>query len=200
MSTHTNSIIDRNHRFVVTTHTRPDGDAIGSQLAMGRMLSKLGKDVLLISADPPARNLDWLPGSGQVEIYDGSIAQREFIAAADLIIVVDTNVEDRLGSLGEPVRHSGAEKMVIDHHPDGENWFDHRYVRESASSTGELIFELITDRGLDLIDHDLATALYVAIMTDTGSFRYSNVSATVHRIIADLIENGSLDPEFIHRK
>ncbi len=200
MPTHINSIIDRNNRFVVTTHTRPDGDAIGSQLALGLMLSKLGKEVLLISADPPARNLDWLPESGRVQIYDGSIAQREFIASADLIVVVDTNVEDRLGSLGEPVRHSGAEKMLIDHHPDGENWFDHRYVRESASSTGELIFELITDRGLHLIDHDLATALYVAIMTDTGSFRYSNVSATVHRIIADLIEHGKLDPELIHRK
>ncbi len=199
MPTHINSVIDRNNRFVVTTHTRPDGDAIGSQLALGRMLWKLGKEVLMISNDPPARNLDWLPGSDRVAIYDGSIDQREAIATADLIVVVDTNVEDRLGSLGEPVRHSNAEKLVIDHHPDGEDWFDHRYVRETASSTGELIFELLNERGLDVVDHELATALYVAIMTDTGSFRYSNVSATVHRVIADLIEKGGLDPELIHR-
>ncbi|MDX1740076.1 MAG: DHHA1 domain-containing protein, partial [Rhodothermales bacterium] len=126
--------------------------------------------------------------------------QREAIAHADVIAVVDTNAADRLGSLAEAVRHSGAEKLLIDHHPDAETWFDHRYVRETASSTGQLVFELIEDRDLDLLDGDLAANLYVAIMTDTGSFRYSHMSADVHRVTATLIERGGLTPEVIHQR
>ena len=200
MAESTNAFIDRYDRFVISTHTRPDGDAIGSQLALGRLLSKLGKHVFLVNADPPARNLEWLPGCDEVRIFDGGLEQREAIASADVIAVVDTNVEDRLGTLGEAVRHASAKKLLVDHHPEAESWFDHAYVRETASSTGQLIFELIEERDLNLLDHDLATNLYVAIMTDTGSFRYSHMSATVHRVTAELIERGTLSPELIHQK
>jgi phosphoesterase RecJ-like protein len=200
MARSTNEFINRFHRFVISTHTRPDGDAIGSQLALGRLLTSLGKEVFLINADPPARNLEWLPGCDDVHLFDGGIAQREAIAQADVMAVVDTNVADRLGSLADAVRHAGARKLLIDHHPGSESWFDHSYVRETASSTGQLIFELIEDRHLDLLDEDLATNLYVAITTDTGSFRYSHMSAEVHRVAAALIERGGLTPETIHQR
>ncbi len=199
MTTEIQSLIDRSETFVVTTHTRPDGDAVGSQLALGRFLTKIGKKVTLVSADGPARNLEWIPGVDTVQVFDGGLDLRERIDAADVVAVVDTNVADRLGSLADPILHASGTKVVIDHHPNGESWFDVRYVRESASSTGELVFELIESRDIELIDHDLATALYVAIMTDTGSFRYSNVSARVHRVVADIIERGDLDPESIHQ-
>ncbi len=200
MSLPVNDLIDRNDRFVVTTHTRPDGDAIGSQLGFGQYLEKLGKQVLYINADPPARNLEWLPGCSEIEIFDGGIDQRETIAAADVIAILDTNVEDRLGALGEPVRNASAEKLLIDHHPLGETWFDEVYVREDSSSTGQLVFEIIKDRDARLLESDIATNLYVAIMTDTGSFRYSHMTATVHLVTAELISAGGLRPEDIHRK
>jgi phosphoesterase RecJ-like protein len=196
----TNALIDRFDRFVITTHTRPDGDAIGSQLALGRLLTKLGKQVLMINADSPARNLEWLPGADDIAIFDGSIAQREEIIAAHVIAVVDTNTEDRLGTLGEPIRNAPAIKLLIDHHPYAESWFDHEYVRETASSTGQLVFEIIEQREVELLDAELATNLYVAIMTDTGSFRFSNMSSSVHRVTATLIDSGGLRVEDIHQR
>ncbi len=199
MTTEIQSLIDRSDTFVVTTHTRPDGDAVGSQVAFGRFLQKIGKAVTLVGVDGPARNLEWIPGVDDVHVFDGGLDLRERIDRADVIAVVDTNVADRLGSLAAPILHASGKKVVIDHHPNGESWFDVRYVRESASSTGELVFELIKARDLEIIDHEIATALYVAIMTDTGSFRYSNVSARVHRVVADIIEQGDLDPEAIHQ-
>ncbi|GIV61591.1 bifunctional oligoribonuclease/PAP phosphatase NrnA [Rhodocaloribacter litoris] len=185
-------------RFVVTTHTRPDGDALGSQLALGHFLRKLGKEVHLINTDAPPYNLSWMPGTDAVEVFDGALRQLEILAGAEVIVVLDTNTEERLGKMGAAVRSSPAVKVLIDHHPTPESWFDLQYRRESASSTGELVYELIVAHDPGLIDAALATALYVAIMTDTGSFRYSSTTAEVHRIVADLLERGGIEPAPIH--
>ncbi len=185
-------------RFLITTHVRPDGDAIGSQLALRRFLQKLGKQVALINSDPAPDNLAWLPGIDAIEVFDGAVAQHEQIGGADVIVVVDTNALERLGKLAGPVKHSGARKLLIDHHTEPENWFDHVYARDTASSTGELLYELIAAHDPALIDEPLATALYAAILTDTGSFRYSSVTPAVHRIVADLLERGDLRPEAVY--
>ena len=122
-------------RFFITTHIRPDGDALGSQLALGRFLKKLGKQVTLINSDPPPYNLGWLPGADDVEIFDGALAQRERIAAADVLLILDTNALERLGRLANPVRHAAGLKVLVDHHTMPETWFDATYVRDTASST-----------------------------------------------------------------
>jgi len=192
------SLLLEQQRFVVTTHTRPDGDALGAQLALGRFLEKMGKEVLLINSDPPPHNLEWLPGIDAVALFDGALKQREALAAADVLIVVDTNAEERLGKLGPIFKNARAHTLLIDHHPFPETWFGRSYRRESASSTGELIYELIVAHDPGLIDADLATMLYTAIMTDTGSFRYSSVTVAVHHIIADLLERGGIQPADIH--
>jgi bifunctional oligoribonuclease and PAP phosphatase NrnA len=197
MLEHVSSLLDR-QRFVITTHIRPDGDALGSQLALGRFLEKLGREVSLINSDPAPYNLTWLPGIEGVEVFDGSLDQRARIDEADLIVVVDTNSAERLGKLTAPVRHSGAKKLLIDHHTRPESWFDEAYARETASSTGELVYEIIAARDPSLIDTEIATALYTAIMTDTGSFRYSSVTSHVHRIVADLLDYGDIQPAPIH--
>ena len=184
-------------RFVILSHVRPDGDAIGSQIGLGRFLRKLKKEVLLISQDPAPFNLQWLAGQ-EIEIFDGSLRQREWIAGADALVIVDTNTLDRLGDLAGPVNQSDATRFLIDHHPDAAPCFDYAYVRESAAATGELIYELIAAHTLEAIDKPIATALYTAIMTDTGSFQYSNVTPEVHRIVADLLERGHLNPAPIH--
>ncbi len=183
---------------VITTHTRPDGDGIGSQLALGLFLEKQGKTITLINQDRPPYTLDWLPEIDRLEVFDGSLEQRERITSADVLIITDTNTEKRLGEVGSSFRDAPGTKILIDHHTDSEDWFDLEHSRETASSTGELVYELMDMWDLDGVDTAIASALYVAIMTDTGSFRFSNVTAGVHRLIGDLIERGSLDSAQIH--
>lgn len=185
-------------RFVITTHVRGDGDAIGSVLALARVLGKLGKSAAAILPDAPAPNLDWLPGADDALVSNGGLEQAQLIAQADALVVVDTNAAKRLGGLADAFRHADGTRFLIDHHPSPEDWFDHAYVRVDASSTGELIFELIAETGAQLVDFEVATHLYTAIMTDTGSFRFSSVTPAVHRIVADIIEVGGIVPDEIH--
>ncbi len=192
------ALLREHDRFLITTHIRPDGDALGSQLALGWFLRKLGKKVAMINSDPAPENLGWMAGVDDAEVYDGAIDQRERIAQADVILVLDTNALERLGKLAGAVQDSKAVKVLIDHHTDPEGWFDAAYAPDTASSTGELVYELIAAYDPALIDTEIATALYVAIMTDTGSFRYSSVTPAVHRIVADLLERGDLRPAPIH--
>ena len=192
------SLLYEHQRFFITTHVRPDGDAIGSQLALGAFLQHLGKEVAMINSDPPPRNLEWLPGIEAVEVFENTPGQLARIAGADVVLVVDTNALERLGNVGAPVENSGAVKVLIDHHTGPEAWFDLTYARDTASSTGELVYEVIAAHDPDIIDPDVAHLLYAAILTDTGSFRYSSVTPAVHRIAADLLERGDLQPDVIY--
>lgn len=185
-------------RVVISTHIRPDGDALGSQIALGLFLRKLGKRVTLLNADPPPRNLEWLLDFAEVTTFTGALKQLRAIAEADALVVVDTGSEERLGSLGPTVRGAAAPKLLIDHHPSPEGWFDRQLLRIDAAATGEIVYDLIALHDPALIDAGIASALYVAIMTDTGSFRYGSTTARTHRIAADLLERGDLRPETIH--
>ena len=192
------SLIRENDRFFITTHLGPDGDALGSQLALGRFLKKLGKTVAMVNSDEQDYNLDWMPGVDRVDVFDNSLSQHEALAEADVAFVLDTNDEERIGKVGSLVRDANATTVLIDHHLEPERWFDLLFVRDSAAATGELIYEIIEGIDSDLIDEETATALYTAIMTDTGSFRYSNVTPALHRIIADILERGDIEPAPIH--
>jgi bifunctional oligoribonuclease and PAP phosphatase NrnA len=185
-------------RVVITTHVRPDGDALGSQIGLALFLRRLGKQVAMLNSDPPPRNLDWLMDLAEVETYDGSLIQRQVIEAADAIVLVDTGVLERVGNLAPAVSASPARKLLIDHHPMPEDWYDARLLRTEASSTGELVFDVISAHDAGMIDTAIATALYTAIMTDTGSFRYGSTTPRVHRIVAELLERGDIRPESIH--
>jgi phosphoesterase RecJ-like protein len=187
-----------NERFFITTHVHPDGDALGSQVALGRFLEKQGKTVAMVNSDEPPYNLEWMPGAEDVEVFDGSLSQHEALAEADVAFVLDTNDEERLGHLGSMVRKSGAVTVLVDHHMNPQQWFDLRFVRNTAAATGELIYEIIEAEAPEAIDETIATALYTAIMTDTGSFRYSSVTPSIHRIVADILERGGIQPAPIH--
>lgn len=192
------SALRAHERFLITTHARPDGDAVGSQLGLGRFLEKRGKQVTLLNSDPPGRTLEWIPGVEDVEVFEGTFEQLKSLTEAEVIFVLDTNVAERLEKLADPVRKSGAVKVLVDHHTNPEDWFDLAYQRDTASSTGELVYELIRADKPDLVDAEIATALYTAIMTDTGSFRYSSVTPETHRVVADLLERGGIQPAPIH--
>lgn len=192
------ALIRENDRFFVTTHLGPDGDALGSQLALGRFLEKMGKTVALVNSDEPGYNLDWMPGVERIEVFDSSLSQHEALAGADVVFILDTNDEERLGKVGSLIRESTSVKVLIDHHLKPEGWFDVPFVRENAAATGELIYELIEELDPSLIDEEIATGLYTAIMTDTGSFRYSSVTPRLHRVVADILERGNIEPAPIH--
>ena len=192
------ALIQDNNRFFVTTHLGPDGDALGSQLALGQFLEKMGKSVVMVNSDEQDYNLDWMPGVDRVEVFDNSVSQHEALAEADVAFVLDTNDEERIGKVGSLVRDANATTVLIDHHLEPERWFDVLFVRETAAATGEMIYEIIEEIDPDLIDEEIATTLYTAIMTDTGSFRYSSVTPGLHRIIADILERGEVEPAPIH--
>lgn len=179
-------------RFVLTTHVRPDGDAIGSVLALAHVLAAQGKTATVLLSDPAPDTLAFLPGVATALVYDATdLAHREALATATARVLLDANTLDRTGRLAATWRDGapGTEHFVVDHHTHPEAWFDAAYVRETAASTCELVAELAHEAGVTLTP-DLATLLYAGTMTDTGSFRFSNTSPAVHRLAADLVAAG----------
>lgn len=186
--------------FVVCTHIRPDGDGIGSQLALGTYLRSLGKNVTLLGSDDTPRNIAWMSGVTDIEVFDASPGQLIRIGESDAVVVVDANTLSRVGPLESTLAQHNGTRFVIDHHPNPDPGFDHMLVDTARSSTGEIVFEMFAHRDLSLLTPEAAEALYVAILTDTGSFRFNTVSPRVHEITAQLLEIGSLSPEAIHNR
>jgi phosphoesterase RecJ-like protein len=163
-----------------------------------RLLRKSGKSAVILNPDHVPENLAWLAEADDIQVFDGGLKHRRLVAEADAVVVLDTNAANRLDALGPAIKISGATKILVDHHPDAEGWFDVCYARESASSTGELVYELMRELESDGLDEIVAEALYVAIATDTGSFRFGNVSPEVHEIIGHLMRAGGLRADRIY--
>jgi phosphoesterase RecJ-like protein len=190
------TLFDRAQSFVLTTHVHPDGDGIGSALALAASLRARGKSVAIINHSPTPAVFRWLDPGGSIRVYEEE-RDRPAILTADALIVVDTNHPDRLRSLGPAVLESRAVKVCIDHHLDPHPFASLTVIDTEATSTGEIVYHLLVRlQGPDL-PAPVATALYCAIMTDTGSFRYPRVNAGTHRIVARLIECGA-DPVAIY--
>ena len=189
-------------RVVMTTHTRPDGDALGTEIAVARALMALGKSVLILNADSAPRSLDWLveeQPEGLVQTYEsGHLGQATAVAEADVLLVCDTNAGHRMGDTEAPFRQAGKPVLLLDHHPDPEGWFDVACVRTDAAAAAEIAYDLVAGIDPALVDRAVATALYVGVMTDTGSFRYGATTPRTHAIVADVLERGDLRPEPIH--
>ncbi|MCJ8211378.1 DHH family phosphoesterase [Mucilaginibacter sp. RS28] len=183
-------------KIVITTHHKPDGDAIGSSLGLYNCLIQLGHHATVITPTDYPVFFDWLPGNGSVIIYTEKPAESDrLIAEADLIFCLDFNALSRINEVGDRVGESKALKVMIDHHLDPQDFDDFRYWNINASATAQLVYELVT-RELNLprlINKDVATCLYTGIMTDSGSFRFPTTTASVHRIVADLIDAGAVN-------
>ena len=187
---------------VMTTHLRPDGDALGSEIGLARALLAAGKTVLILNADGPPRALDWLveeQPAGLVQQYEsGNLDQARAVAEADALVVLDANAKHRLGPVGDLFAQARQPVMLLDHHPDPERWFGAACVRTDAAAAAEIVYDLVAGQDPGLIDRAIATALYVGIMTDTGSFRYGATTPRTHAIVSDILERGDLRPEPIH--
>lgn len=179
-------------RIVITTHHKPDADALGSSLALYAFFKKLGFFTTVISPTDYPSFLNWMPGEEKVFVYEFHPDKcKEFTRQATLVFCLDFNSLKRINDYGEVVRQSAAQKVLIDHHMEPEGFEDISLWDVTASSTAELIYRFIVDwGGKNLLDKDIAACLYAGIMTDTGSFRFDSVKPNTHRIVADLLETG----------
>lgn len=190
-------IVEPAQRFVITSHVRPDGDALGSELGLAGILESLGKDVRIINPSATPDNLKFLDPEGRIlKIKDGvSIAQA---CETDVHIVVDTSAWQQINDVRKVLEQTAAKKVVIDHHVSSDDLGAVEFKDTSASATGVLITELAEFLGVTLAPSQ-ATALFCAIATDTGWFRFPNADARTYHAAGRLIEQGA-QPSGLYRE
>ena len=186
--------LNKPQHIVITTHHKPDGDAMGSSLGLYNYLIQKGHQVRVITPTDYPSFLQWLPNNPEVIVYaEKKVESETLIAAAEIIFCLDFNSLSRINELGEMVRKSSAIKVMIDHHLEPEGFDDFRHWSINACASAQLVYDFIVNlmEEKHLINKDVATCLYTGIMTDSGSFRFPNTTAEVHRIVADLIACGA---------
>ncbi|HZW36305.1 MAG TPA: bifunctional oligoribonuclease/PAP phosphatase NrnA [Candidatus Deferrimicrobiaceae bacterium] len=171
-------------RFLIACHENPEGDAIGSELALALALRKMGKTATVLNADPVPGNLAFLPGAGSV-VYneDGS--------GYEVAVVVDCGSPERTGRVESELRKPPV-LVNIDHHQTNGGCGDYCLIDPEAAATGMLVYRVLSDMGVE-IDYDVAVNIYVAVLTDTGSFHYTNSSPEAFHIAGEMIRRG-IDP------
>ncbi len=196
--------IKENQRFIITTHTNPDLDALGSELALDEYLRSLGKDVTILNSDSVPRTLRFVDTERRLQTFSPGRHQPK-IERAEAILVLDASGGwERVGRIGQALEARAnrlADRVTvicIDHHPDPAEFAHVAVVDPEAAATAELIFDLINQSGGTLTP-SIAKWLYLAILTDTGSFRFPKTSLQTHRIAACLIEAGA-DPMQLYRQ
>lgn len=188
--------------IAITTHHKPDGDALGSSLGLYHWLKAKGHQVnIVLSSDFPSF-LDWMPGREDVIVYPNAATRAaSLIQQADIIFCLDYSALSRTNILEPILRAATGQKWMIDHHLDPEDFASLCYWDATAAATAQLVYTFISDVNQDknAITAEIATCLYAGIMTDTGSFRFRSTTAEVHLIISKLIEAGARNWE-IHEQ
>ncbi|WP_236889381.1 DHH family phosphoesterase [Desulfoluna limicola] len=174
--------LKKSSSLLLLTHVRPDGDAIGSLLAMGRGLSKMGKKVWLCNEGPIPAIFRFLPGIEEIVSEPGDLSRY------DTVVTLDCSDLSRLGGVAEKVGRVPT-LINIDHHITNTGFGSHQLVDSSASSTGEILYRLFGDLGIE-IDEPMAYAIYTAIFTDTGSFLFQNTNPESYYICGRMVEKG----------
>jgi phosphoesterase RecJ-like protein len=199
-------LIEQAQHIVIFTHMAPDGDAMGSSLALWHWIKGLPvtgdglRDVTVIVPNAFPAFLSWMPGADRIRIYEKeSDACNQLIADADLFICTDFNDPKRIGLMGEKMLANKAKKILIDHHlmANGE-WLranvDEVHSFPEASSSCEIVYRLLAEEGLqvtgDGLTTDIATCIYTGLMTDTGNFSYNSANCEIYEIVADLVRAG----------
>lgn len=184
-------------RVLLTTHVNPDGDALGSELGLMHMLRAMGCEVTVRNTSPAPPNLRFLDAGGDLMEY---VDDRDaaLVEAVDLIVVLDVNTCSRLRTMQEVVCRRGERTIVIDHHLDPESFASGYWIDLGAAATAQMVARLVERSGVELT-RPMAEALYVGLMTDTGSFRFERTTPEVHEIAALLLAAGA-DPTMIHQR
>ncbi len=193
--------IEKADTIVLTTHLLPDGDAIGSELALYYYILKKGKTAYIINHNESPDHLLFLDEDKVIKRFlDDTEGNTKLINNAGLIIVVDTNEYSRIKSMAEAVRNSPAKKICVDHHQGLDPNAYHDFISDTESpATSQILYEFICNDNTDYIDKRIADNLYAGIMTDTGSFKYPRTTERTFLICADLIKRGT-DPVYMYDK
>lgn len=179
-------------RFVILTHTGPDGDAVGSSLALCSFLRDKGKDAVVIVPDQAPDFLSWLPGFKDIHVYaaDSGVCD-ELISKADVLCGLDFNTVSRIAGASAGFVSSKAKKIMIDHHPYPGPDFDLTVSHPELSSASELVYHFLCAMGqYKSITEDIATCMYTGIMTDTGGFSYSSSDPNLFIVVSSLLDAG----------
>jgi len=186
-------LLDSPKRVVITVHTNPDADALGSALGFYSILKQQGYDVSVISPNEYPDFLKWMKGNDEVVVYenDEDVAIN-LVRNSELIFCLDFSDIKRCGKLCDLVCESRAVKIMIDHHLEPQHFADFEKWSIEAGATAELIYDLAEEMSwLNFIGADEADCLYAGIMTDTGGFRHSNTTQHIHEVVAKLIGLGA---------
>lgn len=179
------ALLSSAQRFVLVGHMKPDGDVIGAQAAMCRVLEALGKDVWVINPDPPEGRFEYLSREVRYRTYTtGDLPPH------DVAVLLDFSELSRTGAMEPALRRANSKKLVVDHHiHHGTAWWDARFVDVTAAATGLLVRRIARALGVTL-DATAARGVYTSIVTDTGWFKYSNADAEAFRVASEMIELG----------
>lgn len=194
-------IIERSEKIVITTHLSPDGDALGSSLALYHYLKGRGKQVRIIVPNSFPYFLKWMKGAGEIEVYEyNPAAAQHILHNAGLIFALDYNIPKRVGDMGTYLETSPAKKILIDHHPFPEEKFDIVVSHPEISSTSELIFRLLFQAGqYEELTQAEAECIYCGMMTDTGGFTYNSSDPEIFEIISLLLRK-NIDKDVIYSR
>ncbi|MFN9518679.1 MAG: DHH family phosphoesterase, partial [Bacteroidota bacterium] len=178
---------------MITTHHKPDADALGSSLGLYHFLQKIEIDAAVISPTDYGDFLKWLPGEDNVINFEEQTDRAtQLVHEADWVFCLDFNSLKRINEMGKLVEQSAAKKILIDHHLEPETFADYGLHTTKASSTCELVFMFIEQfDGVELMDKTIASCLYAGMMTDTASFKHSSTYPSTHRVAAVLLEKGA---------
>lgn len=186
-------LLESQRKIVIVPHKGPDGDAMGSTLALKLLFEAEGHEVQLIAPNDYPEFLKWLPGQEKVIIYEQEKQKSEkLIKEADVIFTLDFNHLSRAGDMQTVLERATASFIMIDHHQQPDDFAEVTYSDVTMCSTCQMVYHFIENIGLkQKITPQVATCLYTGIMTDTGSFRYRSTTSLTHRVVAELIDKGA---------
>lgn len=187
-------LIERHNRFLLTTHIRPDCDALGSTLAMATILERLGKQVEIVVGYHPSPNLRWLDPHGRIRHLDDFSSQQ--LDSFDALMVLDTSAWAQLSHVEDLIRGTKAQRIVVDHHQSGDDIGAIVFKESSAEATGRIVAQAAEHLGV-AITAEMATQLFAALVTDTGWLHFSSTTSDSYRLAARLVDAGAV-PEKIY--
>jgi len=192
-------LINKYDKIIIVTHTSPDGDALGSSLALYHFLIEYGKQVDVVVPNEFPDFLQWMPGAGDILIAEKNLSlAAELLEVAELIFFLDFNVLKRIEQLEPLANKSSAKKILIDHHLEPDTFCDITISHPDISSTAELIFRFICRMGFfEYINKSCAECIYTGMMTDTGAFTFNSNSPAIYFIISELLQIG-IDKDAIY--
>jgi len=181
-------VMVKNKRFLLTTHIYPDGDAIGSELALYHFLRKMKKQVTILNPSKTPFIYKFLSGAKSIRVFEHE-KHLDIVEKSDVIFILDISKWVRLGKVSNSIKESNAIKICIDHHLKGETIGDITYTRQDSCATTELVYDLLKSFDFE-INKKIAEIIYVGILTDTASFRYDDSIINAHKMAIELLKTG----------